>query len=192
MSKSKLQLHLDNWKDCTRCKLHEVRRNVVLLRGTVPCDILFIGEAPGESENALGKPFRGPAGNLLQEIIEVTQQHTKGYTYAMTNLIGCIPKVDGEKLTSPPKESVTACFPRINELVELCNPKGLILVGNDAQKFFELHNNKLLQQIKFIKIQHPAAILRKPQVSWGLDCQKIEIQITDFIEELYGDNNATN
>jgi len=191
MNKSKLRIHLDNWESCTRCKLCGVRHNTALLRGTVPCDILFIGEAPGTSEKATGKPFKGPAGNLLQEIIEYTQQRIS-YTYAMTNLIGCIPKLDGTKLNNPPKEAVTACFPRINELVELCNPKGLVLVGNDAMKFVELHNNKLLQRIKFIKIKHPAAILRSPEVSWGIECQKIEVQITDLIEELKGETNVTN
>lgn len=42
---------------------------VCLLRGSIPCDILFIGEAPGESENAMGYPFVGPAGKLLDRIV---------------------------------------------------------------------------------------------------------------------------
>jgi uracil-DNA glycosylase len=62
--------HVDDWKDCTRCPLHTVRSNVVLARGSIPCDILFVGEAPGRSEDALGKPFVGPAGILLDEMIE--------------------------------------------------------------------------------------------------------------------------
>ena len=35
------------WKDCDKCPLHEVRQNIVLARGKIPCDVLFCGEAPG-------------------------------------------------------------------------------------------------------------------------------------------------
>jgi DNA polymerase len=41
----------------------------------VPCDVLFIGEAPGESEDAIGIPFIGPAGHLLGRIIDEALQH---------------------------------------------------------------------------------------------------------------------
>lgn len=62
--------HVEKWKDCQRCPLAQQRSNIVLARGTVPCDVLFIGEAPGASEDALGLPFVGPAGHLLNQIIE--------------------------------------------------------------------------------------------------------------------------
>lgn len=42
---------------------------VVLARGSVPCDVLLIGEAPGESENVLGLPFIGPAGKLMDSVV---------------------------------------------------------------------------------------------------------------------------
>ena len=49
--------HVSRWHDCTACPLHQQRDQIVLARGTVPCDILFIGEAPGASEDVLGVPF---------------------------------------------------------------------------------------------------------------------------------------
>lgn len=69
-SLSLFQLHVREWENCTRCPLCETRRNIVLSRGKVPCDVLFIGEGPGESEDVLGAPFVGPAGHLLDHIIE--------------------------------------------------------------------------------------------------------------------------
>lgn len=51
------QLHVNRWKDCELCSLCEGRKRVVLSRGTVPADVLFIGEAPWVSEDTIGKPF---------------------------------------------------------------------------------------------------------------------------------------
>jgi uracil-DNA glycosylase len=63
---------------------------VVLCRGRLPCDVLFVGEAPGVSEDVLGRPFVGPAGKLLDTIVERALDGQ--YDCAMTNLVACIPK----------------------------------------------------------------------------------------------------
>lgn len=63
------ELFATSWRDCQKCDLHHNRQQVVLARGCVPCDILFVGEAPGQSENSVGKPFVGPAGLLLDVIV---------------------------------------------------------------------------------------------------------------------------
>lgn len=61
--------HVGKWKDCQRCPLGRQRHRICLARGDVPCDVLFIGEAPGASEDAIGLPFVGPAGDLLESIL---------------------------------------------------------------------------------------------------------------------------
>lgn len=66
---SKYQLFVDKWGDCNRCHLCETREKIVIARGSVPADVLFIGEAPGEGEDSTGIPFIGPAGRLLDDII---------------------------------------------------------------------------------------------------------------------------
>ncbi|GAG23738.1 unnamed protein product, partial [marine sediment metagenome] len=50
------------WLGCTRCDLHKFRRQVVLGRGTIPAPYLFIGEAPGPTEDLRGVAFIGKAG----------------------------------------------------------------------------------------------------------------------------------
>lgn len=62
--------HVARWRDCQLCPLAQQRDNIVLARGTVPCDVLFVGEAPGVSEDALGLPFVGPAGQLLDQVVD--------------------------------------------------------------------------------------------------------------------------
>ena len=55
---------------CRKCALHKTRTNVVFGHGPVPCDLMFIGEAPGEQEDLQGLPFIGRAGQLLTKIFE--------------------------------------------------------------------------------------------------------------------------
>lgn len=66
---SRYSLLVENWKNCQRCELSAGRLNVVIAKGKLPCDVIFVGEAPGESENVIGQPFVGPAGKLLDHII---------------------------------------------------------------------------------------------------------------------------
>lgn len=63
------QRHAEKWRDCHLCDLCSQRDRIVLAKGDVPCDLLIIGEAPGESENVTGLPFTGPAGHLLGKIV---------------------------------------------------------------------------------------------------------------------------
>jgi uracil-DNA glycosylase len=70
MIQTPFQLHVAQWRNCTACPLHIGRKQVVFARGKIPCDILFVGEAPGKSEDMHGQPFYGPAGQLLDDIVE--------------------------------------------------------------------------------------------------------------------------
>ena len=55
---------------CRKCKLWERRTNVVIGKGSRTADILFIGEGPGQQEDLQGVPFVGPAGQLLDKMLE--------------------------------------------------------------------------------------------------------------------------
>ncbi|NIR17837.1 MAG: hypothetical protein GWN86_29620, partial [Desulfobacterales bacterium] len=60
----------DEIGDCTRCKLHEGRTNLVFGDGNPKARLVFVGEGPGRDEDMQGKPFVGRAGKLLTKIIE--------------------------------------------------------------------------------------------------------------------------
>lgn len=61
-----------DWNGCTRCFLCKTRTQVVHLRGRAPdADFVFIGEGPGTVEDAKGRPFVGPAGGMLEQMISV-------------------------------------------------------------------------------------------------------------------------
>jgi uracil-DNA glycosylase len=64
-----LDAHKERWKDGCGAEICSRSRRV-FSRGKIPCHVLLIGEAPGESENVLGVPFIGPAGKLLDRIVK--------------------------------------------------------------------------------------------------------------------------
>lgn len=63
-------VHVANWQACKLCNLCKTRTQTVLFRGHIPCDVLFIGEAPGTAEDATGWPFIGPAGQLFDSLVD--------------------------------------------------------------------------------------------------------------------------
>lgn len=73
--------HKDKWKDGCGSEFCSTANRVVLYRGDLPCDVLFVGEAPGQSEDTRGIPFDGPAGQVLDRII---RRATKGIRVCAT------------------------------------------------------------------------------------------------------------
>lgn len=190
--------HKSRWIKCRRCTLSERRRNVVLLRGNIPCDVLFIGEAPGESEDVLAKPFIGPAGKLLDSIIRASlvsrtleiNGKLVEYTprHALTNLVGCIPR-DEENLKAgePPKVAIETCAPRLVEVTALCQPKLIVMVGRLSEKWAPqiLGFEGRRKPVKTLAIYHPAAMLRMDISQKGLAIQRTRVALTDAVDALY-------
>lgn len=174
------QKHQTKWSNCQDCTLCETRRKVVLFRGSVPCDILFIGEAPGKSEDTLGKPFVGPAGQLLDRIIEqsgIKRECSLGFT----NLISCIPiGEEGTKVAEPPKEAIEACHPRLEEIVNMCTPSIIVKVGQSSQK----HPNYTGPLV--VDLIHPAAILRMDLSQKGLAIKRSIVILSDAVLTKFG------
>lgn len=161
---TKLQKHLADWAGCQRCPLGAVRRNMVFLRGKVPCDVLFVGEAPGVSEDVHGIPFVGPAGHLQDRINALAFGDLK-LTHAFVNLVCCFPRNEKEAGTNePPDEAIIACQPRLAEFVEIARPRLIVCVGSLAHRWIGTeHNRKALKVpdgCRTIHIEHPASIIR--------------------------------
>lgn len=179
------ELLIENWKNCKRCSLHEKRQNVVLARGTIPAEIVFVGEAPGESENILGAPFTGPAGHLLDQMIDASLGTR---TYAITNLVACIPRDDdGGKTAEPPDESILTCAPRLIEFVDMCNPKLIVCVGKLAEHWLDtkyMRRVRVPESIKRVGITHPAAILRAPYAAQSILIKRQVITLQGAIRSI--------
>jgi len=181
------QTHVKRWKSCTRCPLCEGRKSVVLCRGRLPCDVIFVGEAPGFNEDSVGQPFVGPAGKLLDRMIEEADSsrtdaaNMRVIRTAFTNIIACIPKdPDGDKVSDPLDDSVEKCRPRLMEILKIANPHIMVAVGKVAANCL----GKLKTRPPFVEIMHPAAILRANAGAQGLLFQKTVVTLAELFETL--------
>ena len=177
---SRWKRHKDKWKDCKLCELCETRNRIVLLRGKIPCDILFIGEAPGVGEDALGKPFVGPAGKLLDRMI--TDSIPSSFRLAFTNLVACIPIKEEGKI-EPKKVHIESCGDRLREIYKITRPKMVVMVGKLSAKWVPQVIPKLAKpHMQVASIIHPAAILRADVTQKGLAIQQTLVRLRDLVE----------
>lgn len=196
---TKFQLHKQRWGDCTDCPLCEGRQQVVLFRGSVPCDVLFVGEAPGQSEDVIGTPFVGPAGHLLDEIVKSAMpvdpdndgevpQTKIDLRLGYTNLIACLPLDEtGSKVKEPPEESIKKCSDRLLEIVGICRPKLIVSVGKLPEKWLKkiLFNDPESDlSANTVTIVHPAAILRAEVAQQTLLVRQAVVTLADAFGEL--------
>ena len=176
--------HVEKWKDCTLCPLSQQRSNICLARGTQPCDVLFVGEAPGQIEDGMGLPFKGPAGRLLDQIIERSIPTT--VTYALTNLVACFPaeaKARGDN--EPERAEILTCRPRLVEFIDLCKPKLVVRVGTLAADNVQHDSYGLVRGAKCIDIVHPAHILaRLPAAQKQMAVNRCIVQIRNAVESM--------
>lgn len=193
------QVHVARWRDCIRCPLHEGRRSVVLARGSLPCDILFVGEAPGQSEDVLGEPFVGPAGQLLDRIVSealTSPCMSAPLRIAFTNVVACFPREAKQTDDhAPPREAVKACRPRLQEFIVLAKPRLVVFVGSVADragsealgKATTLTGGRVTGHATvklWASIQHPAAILRAPTAGRSLMVRRAVIRLQKAFEQL--------
>lgn len=196
---TRFQLHKRRWENCTDCPLCEGRQQVVLFRGSVPCDVLFCGEAPGQSEDVIGTPFVGPAGYLLDEIVKSAMpvdpdndgevpQTKIDLRLGYTNLIACLPLDEtGSKVKEPPEESIKKCSDRLLEIVGICRPKLIVSVGKLPEKWLKkiLFNDPESDlSANTVTIVHPAAILRAEVAQQTLLVRQAVVTLADAFGEL--------
>ena len=144
------------FRNCTRCSLRKTRVKVVPGRGDASiASLLFIGEAPGISEDMLGKAFIGEAGRFLDTMLN--QAGIPGYTCFFTNTILCRPcdKRSGPN-REPTKEEIFACLPCVMEIIATIAIAGVVFVGAIANKYYW---NRFSGCHK-LHITHPSALLQ--------------------------------
>lgn len=178
-----------SWANCQRCPLSQVRKQVVMARGTIPADVVFVGEAPGDSEDVLGSPFVGPAGKLLDSMI--ADAEATGLRLAWFNVVGCIPKSEAtrRKNAEPLPEEIRACSPRITRFLDIAKPRLVVAVGEVAKKQMTqtLCWGRGLDPQTCVTIIHPASILKnrgKNQSQCDLLIQRTIVQLGDAFEGL--------
>ena len=114
---------------CQRCKLAATRRHAAVYRGSPRARLLLIGEGPGEQEDRQGKPFVGPAGQLLDRILASVALDPAADVF-ITNVVKCRPP--GNRVPEP--DEIAACRPFLLEQLRLVDPALVVFVGGTAFK----------------------------------------------------------
>ena len=149
--------------DCRACSLCQTRTHVVFGVGDPQAEVLFVGEAPGEREDALGEPFVGKAGQLLDDMLTmIGLDRSRIY---ITNSIKCRPPQNRDPLNTE-KE---ACAPFLQRQLQLMQPKIIVCLGRVSAMEMIKPDFKITQEhgqffekngVLMTAIYHPAALLR--------------------------------
>ncbi len=164
----RLQQELQQWKGC---KLAEKSRPV-LGEGNAKATVMFIGEAPGQKEDELGRPFVGAAGKLLDELLgSIGIQRPDVY---ISNVVKYRPPANRD----PTDEEKEQCMPWLKAEIALIKPKVIVPLGRHALGHFiagksitESHGKpfSITDDVTVFPIYHPAAALHNGGLRGGLE-----------------------
>ena len=153
------------------CPLKATATNLCLFDGNPEARIMIVGEAPGAQEDRQGKPFVGPAGQLLDRMLAAIGLD-RGQVY-ITNLLYWRPP--GNR--NPTPGEIASCLPFLERQIEILQPRLLLLVGGMSAKtllnrsegilklrgrWADYHHPRLPHPIPALPTLHPAYLLRQP------------------------------
>lgn len=148
---------------CTLCRLAQGRTTVVFGEGDPEADLMVVGEAPGSQEDRTGRPFVGPAGQLLDKMLmAVGFERSEVF---ICNVLKCRPPQNRDPLP----DEVASCRPYLRRQVESIAPKAICAFGRFAAQAL-LNSDQSLGRLRgqahdfmgapVVATYHPAALLR--------------------------------
>ena len=152
--------------DCRRCKLWRDRTNLVFGEGSPTAALMFIGEAPGGEEDLQGRPFVGPAGQLLNNLLNKLGLSREEVYIA--NIVKSRPPGNRE----PEADEIAACFPFLQKQIKAIRPKVIVTLGRVATQTLLDTNTPLTRlrgtwqkydHIRVMPTFHPSYLLRFPR-----------------------------
>jgi DNA polymerase len=163
---SALKLVREDIGECTRCRLHKGRTNLVFGVGNVNADLMFVGEGPGADEDAKGEPFVGRAGQLLNNMI--TAMGIRREDVYIANVVKCRPPSN----RTPEKDECDICSPFLMRQIDIIKPKVIVALGAVAAKNLLAVSDSMsnlrgrwydFRDSKLLVTYHPAYLLRDPR-----------------------------
>lgn len=179
-------------KDCMRCDLGKTRRNLVFGVGNESARVMFVGEGPGEQEDLQGIPFVGPAGKLLDDMLEMIDlDRSKVY---IANVVKCRPPRNRD----PIFQEQDRCMEWLERQIELVNPAIIVCLGRIAAMALIRDNFRITREHgawynvrgrSCMALYHPSALLRdlskRPETFE--DLRGLRQQIRAICPEVYAD-----
>jgi DNA polymerase len=157
---------------CRKCAIGSQRRNNVYGEGNPCAPLMVIGEGPGETEDLLGRPFVGRAGQLLDKMLGAIELAREDVY--ICNTVKCRPTLPGPrgpKNRAPEPLEMTNCRPFLDEQIDIIQPRVILALGAPAAKSFlgrDFQITKMRgrwyegpQGIPLMVTFHPAYLLRQ-------------------------------
>ena len=181
---------MDTWeslkRDCTGCRgcsLGETRHNLVFGVGNEQAEVMLIGEGPGEQEDLQGVPFVGPAGKLLDDMLEMIDlDRQKVY---IANIVKCRPPRNRDPLNVEQE----ACRPWLDRQIALVTPRIIVCLGRIAAMALIREDFRITREHgqwfdrdgrRLMATYHPSALLRdvdkRPEAFMDLRALRKEIK----------------
>ncbi len=147
---------------CQKCPLYKTAIQGVSGEGSSDAEVMFIGEGPGKEEDKQGRPFCGPAGKFLEEMLEsVNLSRDKVY-------IGNVVKHRPPNNRDPEPAEIEACWPYLQAQIEIIDPKVIVILGRHCLArlmpglgtISQLHGRAFRHDGRyFMALYHPAVAL---------------------------------
>lgn len=149
---------------CAKCPLAQGRKNAVPGEGPANADMMLIGEGPGFHEDQQGRPFVGPSGQFLTELL--ASAGYKREEVFIANVVKCRPPGNRDPLP----EEIQACGEYLDRQIELINPKVIVTLGRfsmakwfPGEKISAIHGRaRKIGGRAVVAMFHPAAALHNP------------------------------
>jgi DNA polymerase len=166
---------------CTRCDLYVSRTQVVPGAGSADAALLFVGEAPGASEDREGVPFVGASGRLLDAMLGAAGIARREVFVA--NVVRCRPP--GNR--APRSRELRACAGWLAEQIRLLEPRLVVTLGRFALQHFVPDGRITRLQgtvhevdyagrpVRLLPLLHPSAVLRNPDLRAPYERQFVEL-----------------
>lgn len=160
-------------KDCKACDLWRRGTQTVFGEGETNSKVMFVGEVPGDQEDRAGKPFVGPAGNLLDKaLIEAGIDRSKVYVTNAVKHFNWEPRGKRRIHKKPNAAEIAACRPWLDAEIAKLRPKVIVCLGATAAqallgKTFRVtqHRGEFIESALAPYVAatvHPSSILRAP------------------------------
>ena len=162
---------------CHRCEIAKNRTRVVPGEGAEDADIMFIGEAPGWHEDQQGRPFVGPAGQFLDQLLASIGLNRRQVYIA--NVIKCRPSGNRDPLPS----EIQNCRPWLESQIEIIRPRMIVTLGRYSMAMFfpgksisQIHGTaQKRDDVIYYAMYHPAAALHQQSLRQTIEADMLKI-----------------
>jgi len=162
---------------CQQCEIAKFRNRVVPGEGAEDADIMFIGEAPGWYEDQQGRPFVGPAGKYLDELLaSIGLSREQVY---IANVIKCRPQGNRDPLPT----EIHNCRKWLERQIEIIRPKMIVTLGRYSMAMFfpgksisKIHGTaQRRDNVVYYAMYHPAAALHQQSLRRAIEEDMLKI-----------------